>query len=106
MASSAERKRAQDILRWLDPDGDSASLCHGDAHRGNLLVSSGRPRVLLIDPRGMRGEVEYDIGVLSLKVSSYDLLAAHALCEKLSARAGVDGERAAAWITIAQAARV
>jgi hypothetical protein len=44
----------------------------------------------------MRGEVEYDIGVLSLTVSSYDLQAARSLCKRLTARAGVDGERAAA----------
>lgn len=105
-ASLAERERAQEILGWLGSDAESTALCHGDAHRGNLLVSADRPRVLLIDPRGMRGEVEYDIGVLSLKASSYDLQEAQVLCKQLAAMAGVDGERAEAWITVARAARV
>ena len=73
---------------------------------GNMLVSAERPRVLLIDPRGMRGEVAYDIAVFSLKLSSYDLEAARELCRQLAAQSGVDSERAIAWITVARAARV
>jgi streptomycin 6-kinase len=106
VASLPERERAQETLGSLDSHAESTALCHGDAHRGNLLISAKQPRVLLIDPRGMRGEVEYDIGVLALKLSSYDLQAAQSLCKKLAALAGVDGERAVLWITVARAARV
>lgn len=106
VASHAEREHAQNVLALLGVDAATAALCHGDAHPGNMLVSAERPRALLIDPRGMRGEVEYDIAVFSLKLSSYDLEAARELCKQLAARSGAGGERAVAWMTIARAARV
>lgn len=106
-ASPTERERAQEVLRSLDADSErAAGLCHGDAHPGNLLVSADQSHVQLVDPRGMRGEVEYDLAVLSLKVAAYDLQLARSLCTQLAGRVSADDERAAAWITVARAARV
>jgi streptomycin 6-kinase len=107
VAPLAERMHAEGILTTLAAaSSEPTALCHGDAHPGNVLVSADRPRVLLIDPRGMCGEVEYDLGVLALKVASYDHKAARTLARQLAARVGVDGERAAAWTMVAGAARV
>ncbi|MGH8965353.1 MAG: phosphotransferase [Actinomycetes bacterium] len=105
-ALPAERERALDTLRQLDSNSESAALCHGDAHTGNLLVSAKQPHLLMIDPRGMRGEIAYDIGVMSLKLSAYNLDAARSLSGQLAACVGVDGARVTAWTTVARAARV
>jgi streptomycin 6-kinase len=105
-APSSERLRARSLLAELDAATLRDSLCHGDAHPGNFLISAGTHKVLLVDPRGLRGDVAYDIGVLALKLNRYNLSAACDLACDLASLAGSDGNRAAAWAEVAQAARV
>lgn len=103
VAPNGERSHALSILQDL---GEPRGLCHGDAHPGNLLVSAGYPRVLLIDPRGMGGEVAYDAGVFAMKAAMYDLGVAHVLGRQIANHAKVDFDRMVAWMTVALAARV
>jgi streptomycin 6-kinase len=77
--------------------------CHGDASLWNVLAH-GDSDWKLIDPRGMSGEVSYDVGVLAFKIArnqSPALIAA-----RLARAADVDPERVQAWMTVASAARV
>lgn len=97
VASKEERLEALNVLGGLTPNG-VRGLCHGDASPGNILLGKGR-RLFLVDPRGMSGEVAYDVAVLGLK-------SARQRISHLAEVAGVDADRALAWATVATAARV
>jgi streptomycin 6-kinase len=89
------RKRVLDLLDELIADEDQA-LCHGDLSPGNVL--RGQDRLMLIDPRGVVGDPEYDVEVLSIK-ADYGLRA-------LAAHLRLDAERAEAWAHVATAAYI
>ncbi|MEC3974579.1 tyrosine-type recombinase/integrase [Amycolatopsis sp. H20-H5] len=94
-ASSQERDRALPILEQLVTD-ESHALCHGDPSSGNVL--RGEHGLVLIDPRAVSGDREYDAAVLALK-------SGHPVGE-LARRLQVDVSRAEAWGVVAVAARV
>lgn len=93
--AQAEREHALELLRSLRTD-ESMYLCHGDLWPGNALC--GPDGVLLIDPRGTAGDIEYDVGVLALK-TEYDV-------RQLAEQVGVDPARSQTWQQVATAARV
>ncbi|WP_433054256.1 aminoglycoside phosphotransferase family protein [Dactylosporangium sp. CS-033363] len=101
-ASDSERSAALDLLVDLDR-GTEIRLCHGDASTWNLLLSSANSWVL-IDPRGISGEVAYDLAVLAMKVRGRHTAAE--VCRRFAAVAGIDRERVVAWMKVAIAARV
>ncbi|MEU4674479.1 tyrosine-type recombinase/integrase [Amycolatopsis sp. NPDC023774] len=94
-ASDKEREHALLILDQLVLD-ESRSLCHGDLSFGNVLRSE--QGLLLIDPRAVSGDREYDAAVLALKADSP--------VGELARRLQVDVARAEAWGVVAVAARV
>jgi streptomycin 6-kinase len=90
-----KRERALDVLDELVTDEDR-TLCHGDLSPGNVL--RGRARLMLIDPRGVVGDLEYDVAVLSIK-ADYGLRA-------LAAHLRLDSDRVLAWADVATAAYI
>ncbi|MFF4598114.1 tyrosine-type recombinase/integrase [Amycolatopsis sp. NPDC001319] len=94
-ASDKEREHALSILDQLVVD-ESRSLCHGDLSSGNVL--RGEEGLLLIDPRAVAGDREYDAAVLALKAGRP--------VGELARRLQVDVSRAEAWGVVAVAARV
>jgi streptomycin 6-kinase len=101
-APSEERQQALEQLKSLTAEG-TVGLCHGDPSPRNILLGAD-DRPWLVDPRGMAGEVDYDIAVIALKAARYvspKLAVAH-----LASYVGVDPARASAWLLIANAARV
>lgn len=102
VAPPDERDWALGQLADLTASG-RRGLCHGDTSPGNILVGQGRT-LHLIGPRGMCGEVAYDVAVLGLKSAE-----GHDLLERVGRLAyilGVDCKRARDWARIALAARV
>ncbi|MFB9878662.1 phosphotransferase [Planobispora siamensis] len=97
-----QRQEALAVLDDLSAD-DLSGLCHGDASTGNLLLAAN-DRMLMIDPRGMRGEAAYDVAVVALKATRW--LPAVDTVAILADMVGVDRERVQAWVTVADAARV
>ncbi|GGM51039.1 aminoglycoside phosphotransferase family protein [Dactylosporangium sucinum] len=97
-----ERRDALRILDELVRDAEPA-LCHGDASTWNVLTSDAAGWKL-VDPRGVSGEVAYDLAVVSLKLRSE--LSPATAGQQLAAAAGVDRDRVLAWIDTAEAARV
>ncbi|MGI5178702.1 phosphotransferase [Dactylosporangium sp. CA-152071] len=87
-----------ELARTAEP-----SLCHGDASTWNLLTS-GRHHWKLIDPRGVSGEVAYDVAVAALKLRS--ALPPEEAASRLSKLVGTSPSRVADWMFIADAARV
>jgi streptomycin 6-kinase len=104
-ASVAERQQALRVLDHLSDQPDRQNLCHGDLHPGNVLVRADG-RLFLIDPRGVSGEVAYDVAVLALKAVRGAPAAARAVAVQLSTCVGVDPQRVQAWVRVASAARV
>jgi streptomycin 6-kinase len=102
VAPLAERRAALVLLDGLAADHIPA-LCHGDASPWNIL-SGPADRLYLIDPRGVSGELAYDIAVVALKGERYapPTEIAAALARNLAVPTG----RVAAWQRIAGAARV
>jgi streptomycin 6-kinase len=102
VASEAERKSALRVLDALVMD-EIKGLCHGDASPWNVLTGE-EGGFYLVDPRGMAGEVAYDVAVIALKAAAHvpPLTGAAELAE----HAGVDPNRACAWVEVASAARV
>ncbi|GAA4484497.1 hypothetical protein GCM10023191_007730 [Actinoallomurus oryzae] len=96
-----QRRNALAILKDLRVGGNDG-LCHGDASSGNVLV--GGNGLMLIDPRGMSGEVEYDAAVAALKIAGQTRPTD--IAERLSRLIGIDTERIKAWVAVADAARV
>jgi len=78
-------------------------LCHGDTSPWNILAL-GHDTWVLIDPRGVSGEVAYDVAVLALKLARGR--SAAFITAPLAGAVGVDPERVHAWALIADAARV
>jgi streptomycin 6-kinase len=101
-ASPAQRKQATGILETLATVG-SASLCHGDVSRRNVLADADG-RLLLIDPRGVAGDPCYDVAVVAMKTAAGEEPLSRA--GRLARLIGSDPERAQAWVTVADAARV
>ena len=101
-ASASERQRAIAVLDDLEVRRDD-ELCHGDASPWNLLTGD-LGRIFLIDPRGMSGEVEYDVAVVALKATPF--VPAAETVPYLSDVVGVDPARVDAWLAVASAARV
>lgn len=93
--AESDRTRALALLDELGAD-ECRFLCHGDAWLGNVL--RGQCGLMLIDPRGMSGEVEYDVAVLALK-SGRDV-------RQLAGLLDLDAARATSWSSVARAARV
>ncbi|MFD9895065.1 aminoglycoside phosphotransferase family protein [Amycolatopsis sp. NPDC059027] len=98
-----ERKRALDVLDELATD-TRPSLCHGDPSPWNVLRGSDG-RWLLIDPRGLHGEVEYDAAVMAIKISAA-VPSVPDMAVVVADAAELDCDRVRAWTTIARAARV
>ncbi len=78
-------------------------LCHGDASLWNVLAH-GQCDWKLIDPRGMGGEVSYDVAVLAFKIARHRPPAL--VGARLAQAVGVDPARVQTWMTIASTARV
>jgi streptomycin 6-kinase len=76
-------------------------LLHGDLHHYNVLFDSERGW-LAIDPKGVLGEVEYEVGaVLRNPVERPELFTAHATIERrtkqFTEKLNLDYERVLAW---------
>jgi streptomycin 6-kinase len=103
--SAGERRQALSILDDLAVRPNRRNLCHGDLHAGNVLVRADG-RLFLIDPRGVSGEVAYDVAVLALKAARGAPAAARAVAVQIAPCVGVDAARAEGWVRVASAARV
>jgi streptomycin 6-kinase len=55
-------QKAQNFYRELSGKNKTKFLLHGDFHHENIL-SSAREPYLLIDPKGLIGDIGYDVGV-------------------------------------------
>jgi len=101
----APAKQRREALQTLDDLTRNArsSLCHGDTSPWNFLAdrTSGW---MLIDPRGVSGEVEYDLAILAMKIAACD--AREAVVMRLTRTCGADSSRTRAWTVVAEAARV
>jgi streptomycin 6-kinase len=76
-------------------------LLHGDLHHDNVLYDATRGW-LAIDPKGVVGETEYELGAaLRNPIERPDLFADEAIVERRLARVaamlGIDADRALAW---------
>jgi streptomycin 6-kinase len=103
-ATAAERLTALETLVSLRRS-PVRGLCHGDANLGNVLVGK-QNRLWWIDPRGVLGEVAYDIAVVALKAASALGTDQRNLAVTLAGEVGVSPARTCAWMAVAQAARV
>jgi streptomycin 6-kinase len=102
IAPRNQRHRALSMLRDLE-FGSMGQLCHGDASPWNVLAHRGG-RTVLIDPRGVSGEMAYDAAVVALKLKQY--LALGETGVRLAKLVNVESDRVLAWIEVAEAARV
>lgn len=101
-AEPDERRRALVILDDLETDLRHG-LCHGDASPWNVLAS-GEGRLVLVDPRGVGGEIEYDLAVVAQKAAP--AIDPVTLASHVARRADLVLERVTAWLAVADAARV
>lgn len=101
-ASQSERRRAIAILEDLR-SGVHGMVCHGDASSRNILRGPDE-QLMLIDPRGVTGDVCYDVAVAAWKTTNEEPSRDRAA--KLARLVGVDTERVHAWLTVADVARV
>jgi streptomycin 6-kinase len=97
---------AQHVFDELCRSQTNTQLLHGDLHHYNVLFDSDRGW-LAIDPKGVIGEIEYEIGAaLRNPVERPDLFADAATVEKrlsrFASRLEIDSERVLRW-TFAQA---
>lgn len=100
VARASEREQALSIL---DDLGEAAGLCHGDTSSWNILLS-GDDTFRLIDPRGMSGELAYDLAIVALKAAKS--APPHAIAGAFSHELAVERDRLDAWTIVADAARV
>lgn len=101
-ASRTERTHALHVLDKLNTNV-RYGLCHGDTSPWNILVSAAR-QWKLIDPRGMRGEVEYDAAVLAIKIAAMHRV--YDATTRVAEAVQLDHTRVHAWAIVAQTARV
>lgn len=101
-APEKERRHAVAILRDLGA-GVSNMLCHGDPSSRNILLGPGG-QLFLIDPRGVSGDVCYDVAVAAWKTAADEHASVRAT--NLARLVGVDAERVQAWLVVAETARV
>lgn len=101
-APPRERRRAIAILEDLRT-GVHGMVCHGDASSRNILVGPDE-QLMLIDPRGVTGDVCYDVAVAAWKTTSEEPPRDRAA--ELARLVGVDAERVDAWLVVADTARV
>lgn len=94
-AQATELANARALLAELKTD-EPGGLCHGDCSRGNVLRA--RSGFMLIDPRGVCGDLAYDAAVMAFKTGNNPV--------ELAERLGLDPSRTEAWTTVAVAARV
>lgn len=104
-APEHERYEAMAALDSLVATGDTGQLCHGDGYPGNVLLS-GDGRLLWIDPRGVAGDASYDVAVFALKTARHVVSDAVPMAARLAEKAGINADRARAWVAVANAARV
>lgn len=71
-APRSERQRATAILEDLRA-GVSGIVCHGDASSRNILIGPDE-QLMLIDPRGVNGDVCYNVAVAAWKTAGGDPL--------------------------------
>jgi len=100
-APAEHRRKALRILDDLTRNAGS-SLCHGDTSPWNFLASR-TAGWMLIDPRGVSGEVEYDLAILAMKVATGS--AREAVISRLTRTCDADSSRIRAWAVVAKAAR-
>ncbi|BCJ37574.1 hypothetical protein Athai_50770 [Actinocatenispora thailandica] len=102
VAPPSERRAALALLDSLSCDHVPA-LCHGDASPWNILYGpAGRP--YLIDPRGIGGELMYDVAVIAMKGGRF--IPAVRTAAALARSLGLSLGRTETWLRIAHAARV
>jgi streptomycin 6-kinase len=92
---------AQRVFGGLCASQSRTRLLHGDLHHYNVLFDSQRGW-LAIDPKGVIGEAEYEIGaILRNPFGRPDLFLSRSKIERrieqLSARLNLNRERVAAW---------
>lgn len=102
IAPPSERREALSILAQLDMDG-TGGLCHGDLSTRNVLKEKSG-RLFLVDPRGVGGDIAYDVAVAALKATKWG--APRSVASDLADSAGVDPDRVRAWMIVADRARV
>lgn len=93
--------RASDLFAELCETQGPTRLLHGDLQHYNVLRDDQRGW-LAIDPKGVVGEVAYEVGALLRNpVELPDILTSHAIIERrvgtLSARLGLDANRVLRW---------
>lgn len=93
--------RAERVYASLCASQTRPRLLHGDLQHSNVLFDGGRGWVA-IDPKGVVGELEFEIGAaLRNPVERPDLFARPAIIERrlsqFTARLGVDPDRALGW---------
>ncbi|MFD9895246.1 aminoglycoside phosphotransferase family protein [Amycolatopsis sp. NPDC059027] len=79
-------------------------LCHGDPSPWNILQAAGG-QWMLIDPRGICGEVEYGAALMALKISGA-VPSLPDVAGLIAEAAKLDPKRARAWEIVARAGRV
>ncbi|MFE0022431.1 phosphotransferase [Amycolatopsis sp. NPDC059021] len=103
VAPSSERKQALELLDGLSTE-TASGLCHADVSPWNVLRDSDG-NWSLIDPRGLRGQVEYDAAVMSLKISSA-IPSISNVNTLIADSAKFSRDRVSDWEKVARAARV
>ncbi|WP_412515840.1 aminoglycoside phosphotransferase family protein [Actinomadura madurae] len=101
-APRAERQQAAQLLTQLTSQ-TTRLLCHGDTSSKNILTGPAG-KLYLIDPRGLSGDVAYDVAVAAWKTAGNELIRTRAV--RLAKLMGIDRERVEAWLTVAETARV
>jgi len=100
-APPEQRRDALRVLNELTVDARS-SLCHGDTSPWNFLADR-TAGWMLIDPRGVASEVEYDLAILAMKIATGS--ARQAALTLLARICGANSSRIRAWTVVADAAR-
>jgi streptomycin 6-kinase len=94
-------ERAQDVYLHLCTTQRAPRLLHGDLHHGNVLFDERRGW-LAIDPKGVGGELEYEVGAaLRNPAECPDLFVSRDVVRRRLNRfeeaLGLNGERALRW---------
>lgn len=94
-------EKAKDVYQNLANTQTRTTLLHGDLHHYNVLLDKDRGW-LAIDPKGVVGELEYELGaIIRNPVELPDLYLAHNVVERrlllLTNLLGLDYQRALSW---------